>query len=206
MLNPKIERRRQFFKSFEAKSLRHRPPLVKFADDLTSWTGTPGFLLLNVYIFGIWIILNVNLIPGVIPFDPFPFGLLTMLVSLEAIFLSIFVLISQNRSAYINTIRDEVHLQINMQSEREVTKILQILADVRKKMNINTVDPELEQMLQETDAGYIEARIIEQLQRANKSIVNQLTKEFPDILHMKKPANGEANGLQNGDHKKVSVY
>lgn len=206
MLTQKIERRRQFFKSFEAKSLRNRPPLVKFADDLTSWTGTPTFLLLNTYLFVVWIGLNVKLIPGITPFDPFPFGLLTMMVSLEAIFLSIFVLISQNRSAYISTIRDEVHLQINMQSEREVTKILQILADMRQKMGITKEDPELHQMLEHTDAGYIEQRIVEQLQRANKSVIEQLTKEFPDILHFKRQTNGESKNLQNGEHQKISVY
>lgn len=206
MLNPKIERRRQFFKSFEAKSLRNRPPLVKFADDLTSWTGTPHFLLLNAYIFLIWIIINFGIIPGLEPFDPYPFGLLTMMVSLEAIFLSIFVLISQNRSAYISTIRDEVHLQINMQSEREVTKILQILGEMRKKMGITTEDPELHQMLEHTDAGYIEQRIVEQLERANKSMLEQLTKEFPDLLRLRKTSNGDSKNLHNGEHQKVSVY
>lgn len=191
MHTEKLERRRQFFKSFEAKSLRHRSALVKFADNLTSWTGTPTFLLLNGYGFVIWIVVNVNLIPGLVPFDPFPFGLLTMIVSLEAIFLSIFVLISQNRSAYINTIRDEVHLQINMQSEREITKILQVLSDMRAKMGITKSDPELVQMLEKTDADYIEQRIVEQLERANKSILNQLRKEFPHILHLHKVQNGE---------------
>ena len=205
MHTQKLERRRQFFKSFEAKSLRHRPPLVKFADDLTSWTGTPTFLFLNAYGFVIWIIVNIGIIPGIVPFDPFPFGLLTMIVSLEAIFLSIFVLISQNRSAYIGTLRDEVHLQINMQSEREITKILQILAEVRGKMGITKADPELEHMLQETDTGYIEQRIVEQLERANKSILNQLMKEFPDILHIKRQ-NGEKKDISNGESKKISVY
>ena len=163
-------------------------------------------MLLNTYLFFVWITLNIRLIPGLIPFDPFPFGLLTMLVSLEAIFLSIFVLISQNRSAYISTIRDEVHLQINMQSEREVTKILQILGEMRKKLGITTEDPELHQMLEHTDAGYIEQRIVEQLERANKSIVNQLTKEFPDILGLKKQSNGEPKDIPTKEHKQISVF
>lgn len=187
----KLERRRQFFRSFEAKSLRSRSQLVKFAERLTAWTGTPTFLFLNAYGFVIWIIVNTKIIPGLVPFDPFPFGFLTMMVSLEAIFLSIFVLIAQNRTATINTIRDEVHLQINMYAEREITKILEVLADMRKKMGITTVDPELQQMLEQTDASYIEQRIVEQLERANKSAVSQLIKEFPDILHFKKTSNGE---------------
>lgn len=187
----KIERRRQFFKSFEAKSLRNRPPLVKLADDLTAIAGKPTFLFLNAYIFVIWIFLNLGIIPFLTPFDPFPFGLLTMIVSLEAIFLSIFVLISQNRSAYINTLRDEVHLQVNMRAEQEITKVLEILAKMRKKLGINEFDPELQQMLEQTDTGYIEQRIIDQLQRANKPFANQLIKEFPDVVK-KKPLNGDA--------------
>ena len=206
MHTQKFDRRRQFIRSFEAKSLRNRPALVKFSDDLTSWTGTPTFLFLNAYMFVVWVVLNLNVIPGVIPFDPFPFGLLTMVVSLEAIFLSIFVLISQNRSAYISTIRDEVHLQINMRAEREVTKTLQILADMRKKMGITSSDPELEHMLEQTDAGYIEQRIVDQLERANKSILNQLFKEFPDLLHMRKQPNGIHKDSEDALPKKITVY
>lgn len=170
----KIERRRQFFKSIEVKSLRDRSFLVRIADDLTSISGSPTFLFLHIVFFMSWVFANVGWVPGITPFDPFPFGLLTMVVSLEAIFLSIFILVSQNRSSYVNTIRDEVHMQINLAAEREITKILEILADVRKKVGITKDDPELTRMLEQTDAAYIEERITNQLESANKPIVTRL--------------------------------
>ncbi len=184
------ERRRQFFKSFEAKSLRSRSLLTQIADDLTNICGSTKFLLFHVLIFAVWIGVNTGLVIDFIaPFDPFPFGLLTMVVSLEAIFLSIFVLVSQNRSSYIGSIREEVHLRVNLIAEEEITKILSILADMRKQMGIKHKDQELEDMLQRTDTNYIEKSILEQMERASKPISEQLKKEFPELLlyPVKKP-------------------
>jgi uncharacterized membrane protein len=176
------EKRRKFFKSLEAKSLRSRDFLTQVADSLTTLTGSPVFLLLNTALFAAWIVVNVGYVPGIIPFDPYPFGLLTMIVSLEAIFLSIFVLISQNRSAYIGTIRDEVHLQVNLTAEREVTKILEILAQMRKHMGLKEPDLELEEMLKNIDESTIERNIANQITRANRTILSQLKKEFPEVI------------------------
>lgn len=177
-----IQRRRQFIKSIEAKSLATRPALTHLADELTSLCGSPVFLLLNFILFAGWVAVNMGILPIVEPFDPFPFGLLTMIVSLEAIMLAIFVLISQNRSAYINTIRDEVHLQVNLKAEEEITKILEVLKELREKQGITTPDPELDQMIKRTDSGYIEQAVIKELVAANGPILQQLVKEFPDII------------------------
>ena len=85
----------------------------------------------NVYLhavwFIVWITINLRWIPGVKPFDPFPFGLLTMIVSLEAIFLSTFVLVSQNRMTVLADKRADLDLQINLLSEYEVTRILTLV-------------------------------------------------------------------------------
>ncbi|MBI4100120.1 DUF1003 domain-containing protein [Candidatus Microgenomates bacterium] len=184
-----LERRKQFFRSFEAKSLRSRSLLTQIADDLTTVCGSTPFLFIHLLVFSIWIAINTGFISIVAPFDPFPFGLLTMFVSLEAIFLAIFVLVSQNRAAHINTVRDEVHMRVNLIAEEEITKILEVLAEIRKEVGIKRADPELEKMIERMDAGYIEKSIIDQLERANKPWVNQLIKEFPDILAfpVKKP-------------------
>lgn len=176
------ERRRQFFRSFEAQALRSRSLLTQLSDDLTSTFGSTPFLLLNFFWFLGWIAINVGWVPGIEPFDPFPFGLLTMVVSLEAIFLSIFVLVSQNRSSYISSLREEVHMRVNLIAEEEVTKVLQILAELRKKMGVEREDPELKEMLERIDTNYIERSIAEQIQRANKPLFEHLTKDFPDIL------------------------
>lgn len=185
----KLERRKQFFRSFEAKSLRSRSLLTQIADDLTTVCGSTFFLLLNIFGFVGWVLVNSGLIPGIEPFDPFPFGLLTMMVSLEAIILAIFILVSQNRSSHINTVRDEVNTRLNLIAEEEITKILEILSEIRQEIGIKRDDPELKQMIERIDTNYIERSIVGELERADKPWVNQLIKEFPDILAypVKKP-------------------
>ncbi len=208
----RTESRRQFFKSFEAKSLRGRSFLTQIADDLTSICGSTPFLIAHVIIFAVWIVINLGYVSEIKPFDPYPFGFLTMVVSLEAIFLSIFVLVSQNRSSYISTLRDEVHLGVNLIAEEEITKILEVLADIKKELGIKKADPQLERMLERIDTGYIERSIMGQMERANKSLVNKMLSELPEpIVHPKTiiTGNGDSggnvtngNGHSNG-HKKV---
>lgn len=159
----KITRRRRMFHSFEAKALANRGMSDKVADTLTSGFGGMTFLLLNVGWFIIWIGLNTNLIPGVKAFDPFPFGLLTMIVSLEAIVLSIIVLISQNRAAHIDTLRSELQLQVNLIAEEEITKSLEVLADIRNKVGVKKKDPELDRMLERINTSYIERSLQRQI-------------------------------------------
>jgi uncharacterized membrane protein len=191
------ERKRQFFKSLEAKSLKSRSFANKMADELTSFSGTPTFLFTNALIFFVWIIINLGLISSIHPFDPFPFGLLTMFVSLEAIFLSIFVLVSQHRSDKISTIREEVHLRVNLIAEEEITKILSLLAEIRTHIGIKTPDEELQKMLNRIDTNYIESAIVRQLQKANRPIGEQLFKEFPDLFASFKKPEEEAKKILN---------
>lgn len=197
------EQRRQFFKSFEAKSLRSRSFLTQVSDDLTEICGSTPFLVFHIIFFATWIILNVNIIPGVVPFDPYPFGFLTLVVSLEAIFLAIFILVSQNRASYVNTLREEVHLRVNLIAEEEITKILEVLADMRKEMGIKKPDPELEEMRQRTDTGYIERSILNQIERAKPSLAHKLAHDFPYITRpIKKTA--EVLHTVTGDTDKKS--
>lgn len=193
------ERRRQFFKSFEAKSLRSRSLLTQLSDDLTEICGSTPFLVFHIILFAAWVILNTEIIPGTIPFDPFPFGLLTMVVSLEAIFLAIFILVSQNRSSLVNTMREEVHLRVNLIAEEEITKILEVLADVRKHVGIKKLDPELEEMLQRTDTGYIERSILHQIERAKPSLARKLAHDFPYLTAPIKITAEAINNVANGD-------
>ena len=162
--------RKRFFKSFEAKSLRKRSFLTRISDKLTAFCGSTYFLVFHVIFFTVWILVNTGQIPGVAVYDEFPFGLLTMVVSLEAIFLAIFVLVSQNRQASIATVRDEVNMKVNMIAEDEITKILQLLSEMRTHMGIKKKDEELEEMLNRLDTGNIEQSIVDQLQRADKPI------------------------------------
>jgi CRP/FNR family transcriptional regulator, cyclic AMP receptor protein len=95
----------------------------RLSDLLTRVAGDIRFVYFNFLWFAIWMILNTNLIPGIEAFDPFPFGLLTMIVSLEAIFLSLFVLISQNRQATREKVRNDIEYGINIKAELEIKEL-----------------------------------------------------------------------------------
>jgi CRP/FNR family cyclic AMP-dependent transcriptional regulator len=99
-----------------------RTKVMKIADWISEFSGSIPFLLIHIVIFFIWIILNVRPLSRA-PFgnfDPFPFGLLTMVVSLEAIILSVFVLLSQNRQASRDRARNEVEYNVNLKAELEI--------------------------------------------------------------------------------------
>ncbi len=88
-------------------------------------------------------------------FDGFPFGFLTMIVSLEAIFLSTFVLISENRQALQADRRAKVDLHVNMISEQEITKLVSLVAEMHKFLGLHKDDPELELMQKDTHVGHL---------------------------------------------------
>ena len=100
----------------------HLSPLQKMADWIAWFSGSMPFLALNLVWFGTWIAIN-TLPLGIEHFDPFPFGLLTMIVSLEAIFLSCFVLISQNRQSEKDHVRSDIEYEINVKAELEVAHL-----------------------------------------------------------------------------------
>src|SRR3989442_9870334 len=87
------------------------------ADRITSFAGSLNFVYLHSVWFGIWILINIGILGASLKFDKFPFGLLTMIVSLEAIFLSTFVMVSQNRQAARADIRSELDFETNLRSE-----------------------------------------------------------------------------------------
>ncbi len=160
----RLKSRKRIVKSFEAKANSNRTLSEKAADIMTSRLGTMSFLILNFLWFTGWLLFNSNVLKGVAPFDPFPFGLLTTMVSLEAIFLSIIVLISQNRASKIDDIRDETNLQITTLAEEEITKMMELQILVLKKHGIDVSDDiELQQMLQPTDTNRIETEVEKQL-------------------------------------------
>ena len=107
---------------------------------------------------------------GLEPFDPFPFGLLTMIVSLEAIFLTIFVLMVQSRESAVEELREEVSLQVLLRMEEEVTKTLQLVSGLYARLG-QTVgeDAELREMLGPLDPEDIERDLIEQIENARRT-------------------------------------
>ena len=108
-----------------------RTVIQKVADWIAEFSGSISFLVIHMVLFFIWIILNVDfikrfdndLVRSLSQFDPFPFGLLTMAVSLEAIFLSVFVLLSQNRQVAKDRIRGDIEYDVNLKAELEVAHL-----------------------------------------------------------------------------------
>lgn len=121
----------------------HRTREERLADTITDFSGRMYFAYFHIVWFGVWILMNLGFF-GIQPFDPFPFGLLTMIVSLEAIFLATFVLISQNRLSAEADRRADLDLQIGLLTEHELTRALKMLDAIQDKLGIdNDTDKEL---------------------------------------------------------------
>ena len=154
------ESRRKIFRSIKAKADAKRTVMEKIADIMTSHFGSNAFLLANVILFTAWILINTNKIKAIPAFDPFPFNLLTNIVSLEAIILAIFVLISQNRTAKIASLREETHLQINLIAEKEITKLMKMLAIFLERQGVDlSEDLELKKLLRPISEEEIERKL-----------------------------------------------
>ena len=117
-----------------------------FARAITDFTGSMLFVYLHVAIYGAWIVLNLRWVPGVPPWDP-TFVILAMVASVEAIFLSTFVLITQNRMAAQAERRAQLDLQINLLAEHEVTKLIRMVSAVAAKLDVKTeLGPDIEEL------------------------------------------------------------
>ncbi|MEH2302559.1 MAG: DUF1003 domain-containing protein [Nostoc sp.] len=150
LLSKVIQRNIRTLIRLRAKAANKRNLQDRIADIITSFSGHIVFVYVHLVWFGAWIILNTGKL-GVHPFDPFPYGLLTMVVSLEAIFLSTFVLISQNQLSQESEYRANLNLQIALLTEHEVTRVLQMLDAIQDKMGIeNDEDSELADLEMET--------------------------------------------------------
>ena len=119
---------------------------VKIAQAITSFAGSMMFIYLHLAIYSAWIILNLGLIPGVPRFDP-SFVILATEASVEAIFLSTFVLISQNRTSAAADRRSDLDLQINLLAEHELTKLTGVVAGIAEHLGVAAgADPELKEV------------------------------------------------------------
>lgn len=155
---------RYIIETLERKILSKRTLPVRMADELVSFFGTARFFFISLAVSIVWILINLGLVKEITPFDPFPFILLTMIASVGAIFMTIVILISQNRQAYINTLRSELLLQMILISERELTKALRLLArQAGASRRTKALDRELAEMLKDTDVSGIEHALAKQL-------------------------------------------
>jgi uncharacterized membrane protein len=168
--HPERRRRRllanRAFGALKAQHNAERSHIEAIADDLNDFAASSPYLVFHVVWFAIWIPWNLGWF-GLPKFDPFPFGLLTMVVSLEAIFLSIFVLMAQKRESAIAELREELALQVNLRIEEEMTKTLQLVAGLYTRLGHRMADdPELRDMMEPLDVAGLERALQSQIAEA----------------------------------------
>ena len=122
------------------------PVQERIATRITRFTGSMRFVYLHVLIYGFWIAANLGWIPGVTPWDP-SFVELAMVASVEAIFLSTFVLITQNRMSALSERRAELDVQVSLLAEQEITKLVQMVSEISRRMGVEQASSgEVEEM------------------------------------------------------------
>ena len=141
------------------------------ASVVTEVVGSMFMVWANLLWFVLWIGLHTS---GFVNFDPYPFGLLTMVVSLEAIFFSLFVLIAQNRQALLADKRAKIDLEVNLIAEREVTKLIEMVRDLQKRLGSVPIDPEAERMQRPTHL----TELAEEMERV-ESVVDPASSRGP---------------------------
>ena len=121
----------------QRKEVEGRTVQDRLAAHITNFSGSMTFVYLHAIWFGFWFILNVGVlhVPYVTEFDPYPFGLLTVVVSLEAIFLSTFVLIAQNNLSALSERRAELDLHVNLLAEQKTAKVLDLLDKIARELD-----------------------------------------------------------------------
>lgn len=108
----------------------------KVAGIIADYSGSMAFVYIHILWFGLWVLINTGIVKNIIPaFDPFPFGLLTMMVSLEAIFLSTFILINQNRQALIDTYRELEDVKEQREEDKEQEELEEEVEDIQKDLD-----------------------------------------------------------------------
>jgi uncharacterized membrane protein len=135
----------------------------QIADVIANFCGSMPFVWAHLIWFAAWIIINT--MPGVDHFDPFPFNFLTLIVSLEAIFLSTFILISQNHETRLSERRNQLDLQINLLTEQENTKMLTLLGRIAEKVGVKIDDDPSLQVLEQATRP---EQLVDQIEEATK--------------------------------------
>ena len=153
----------QAMRKLDELAVARRTVADRIAEFVARFCGSITFVWIHAAVFTFWIVWNV--VPAVPHFDPYPFTFLTLVVSLEAIFLSSFILISQNYEMRISERRSHLDLQINLLAEQENTKMLQLLDRMAKKMGLyDEDDPEIKVLEQATRPETLARQIEDALQ------------------------------------------
>ena len=140
----------------------------RIADAITAFAGSMKFVYLHLAIYGLWILVNLGWLPLLPPFDP-TFVVLAMVASVEAIFLSTFVLISQNRMQAAADKRADLDLQISLLSEHEITRLVTLVTEIAQRMDLPSAkDPELRELAK----NVAPERVLDRMQEAERRVDN----------------------------------
>jgi uncharacterized membrane protein len=158
-----LEENVEAIKAWDRQLLHQRTRAEQLSDWITCVAASGPVLLAHVVWFALWVAINTGLIPGITPFDRYPFTLLTMVVSLEAIFLSLFVIASQNRLSRQSDKREHLDLQIDLLAEREMTAVLQLLQDIANHLNVKRTltSSQIRDLIAKTDVQDLTRRMDE---------------------------------------------
>src|SRR5688572_2180577 len=148
-LSPVLERNIRALQLRREREENEATAEERIAEAITRFTGSMPFVYLHLAFFGFWIVANLGWLPGVPRWDP-SFVVLAMMASVEAIFLSTFVLISQNRMAAAADKRADLDLQVSLLAEHEVTRIVTLVSAIAARMGVRTeADAELDEITQD---------------------------------------------------------
>src|ERR1700733_6827228 len=136
----------------EEEALERRSSSERFADNVGLFAGSLPFVGFHLVLLPVWLLVNAGKIPGLQPFDPYPFSLLGMIVAVEAVVLSSFILMRQNRMMRRGELRDHLNLQVDLLAEKEITKVLQMVRAICGHMGLKDMagDQEIHDLSQAT--------------------------------------------------------
>jgi uncharacterized membrane protein len=145
-LNSSLRRNIDALRRRREEEEAHATLQERVARAITHFAGCMRFVYLHVALYGFWVVANLGWIPGLKPWDP-TFVILAMIASVEAIFLSTFILITQNRMARAAEHRAELDVQISLLAEAEITKLVELVSDIAERMNLPAAEePEIQEM------------------------------------------------------------
>jgi uncharacterized membrane protein len=149
----------------EHEALHRRTITERTSDAIVKFIGSIAFLLLQVLLVLTWSAINLRVIPGVKAFDPFPFGILALVISSESVLLTIFVLISQNRMTRQTDRRSHLDLQVGMLAEQELTAVLQMQHTICQRLGIDveSAKQELKGFSDATDVSKLASELADKL-------------------------------------------
>ena len=139
----------------ESAALRQRTAADRAADAIAAFVGSVGFVTIHVVGFAAWAAINLGLLRFVPPFDPYPFSLLSMIMSTEGVLLAAFVLIKQNRLGYLSDRRAHLDLQVNLLTEHEVTRLLQLTERIASRVGVPASERQSGALAEETEVEHL---------------------------------------------------